>query len=984
MKQNSKFLFLFLALSLLFACARTPQQLISEKPILPTVDLTSENIREAIVVIERENTSGTGFFVAPDMIATNIHSVARSGSVSVKSLDREKDWTIEGVVGFDAKNSLVILKLTGEGIPLPLGNSDVLGIGESISILDYPDGEYKITDGSIQSIRKRNRWLRLNTTTSKVPNGSPVFNDNGQVIAVIVPYNIGSYSYAVPSSALEILLDKSTPIEPLTEWQKRKHIRAAAFYGLGKQKLDAKDYADAIVNFDRAIELNPKYLRAHYERGRAQAYLGDYESGIASCTQVLEMDPDEADAYYVRGSLKARLGNYGDVIVDLDKAIKLDAQHANAYSNRGGVKFKFGESEAARGNTEAAQRLYKAAIVDCDKAIEIDSEYAYAYNYRGMARLSLDDFEGAILDFNRAIQNDAGDATIYNNRGWAKFKFGESENSHGNTEAAQRLYKAAIEDYTRTIEIDSEHTVAYGNRGLAKFKLGESEVTRANVKEAQNLYKSAIADCDKAIRIDLENAYAYNIRGSAQLHLGAFASDRGDMERAQVLYGKAIEDCTRVIQINPQDADTYHKRGIVKCKLGDIESTRGDAEIAQKLYDDGITDFDNYTRLKYPENVNEPVAAAASERVINSIVRVVSWDDRFGVGSGFFVDKDKIATNIHVVAQTGPVYVTRRNEETIWKVEEVTAFDVENDLVILKISGEGTSLSLGDSDTLQNDEPVIAVGYPGGGYKVTTGVIDGIRNSGKSVRMKVVLSGGNSGGPALNSKGEVIGVNTAVGEHYAYATPSNALKALIVQSESTEPLEEWRQRDHIRAHAYLIQGQQKYKSDRYREALSYFDISIQLNPAFIDAYRGRGNMHASLSNHEEAITDYNTVIQLNPDDAKTYNNRGDVRFSLGKSESARGKAETAQKLFEEAVEDWTRTIKLASEYTDVYSKRSVARIVLGDFEEAIVDLDKAIQIDPENAKYYYDRGRAKEALGQKEAAKADFQKAKKLDPNVGK
>ena len=84
MKQNIKLLLVLLTLGLLISCVQTPQQVISEKPVAPTVDLTSEKIRDSIVLIESEKQSGTGFFVAPDMIATNIHSVAHSGSVSIK------------------------------------------------------------------------------------------------------------------------------------------------------------------------------------------------------------------------------------------------------------------------------------------------------------------------------------------------------------------------------------------------------------------------------------------------------------------------------------------------------------------------------------------------------------------------------------------------------------------------------------------------------------------------------------------------------------------------------------------------------------------------------------------------------------------------------------------------------------------------------------------------------------------------------------
>ena len=95
----------------------------------------------------------------------------------------------------------------------------------------------------------------------------------------------------VSSSALATLLDASMPMESLTAWQQRKPVRAAASYSLGKEKFGAKDYAGAVVNFDKAIELNRAYVRAYYERGRAQAYLGDYDSAIASCMQVIKIDP---------------------------------------------------------------------------------------------------------------------------------------------------------------------------------------------------------------------------------------------------------------------------------------------------------------------------------------------------------------------------------------------------------------------------------------------------------------------------------------------------------------------------------------------------------------------------------------------------------------------------------------------------------------------------------------------------------------------
>ena len=1036
MKQNSKFLLVFLALGFLFACARTPQQLVSEKPATSIVDLASKKIRDSIVLIESENGSGTGFFIASDKIATNIHGVAHPGTISVKSPDEERNWAIEGVVGFDVENGLVILKLTGEGKPLLLG--DRFGIGEPVSIPGYRDGEFNVVEGKIQSIRNNNRWLSVNTTASKETNGSPVLNNKGQVIAVIVPYNIDSYRYAIPSSVLEVLLNQSVPVEPLAEWQKRKQVRAAEVYNLGVEKFTVKDYFGAVFAFNRAIELNSAYIRAYYERARAQAYRGNYTSAIASCTKVLEMDPDEADAYYARGTIKIYLEDYANAIVDLDKAIELDAQHADAYRNRGGMKFKLGESKSARGNAKEAQRLYEEAIVDCDKALEIDPE-----------------------------------------------------------------------------DVDT-----YRNRGGIKFKLGESEATKGNAKEAQRLYEEAIVDCDKALEIDPEDDSAYNNRGMVENGFGELESTRGNMEKMEALYEAAVADYTQAIKINPKHANAYNNRARVKCKLGDIESARGEAENAQRLYHDGITDYDKSIQLNNQKDTDVQTADLDSEIAKNSTVLVLAWSgisNRFFSGSGFFVDRNKIVTNIHVVDSPGPIFAKLGGEETIWTIERVITFDVENDLVILKLAGEGVPLRLGDSDVVKGGETVIAVGYPHKKYKVAHGSIHSIRNSDKWIRMNIDTGVGSSGGPMLNSSGQVIGVNVSSvnikGKSYALAIPSNTLKALLASLESTELLMEWQNRNHIRAYAYVTQGEEKLKAKRYDEAIVHFDKAIKLNPKNFVSYHERGHAKFALGRHKAAIADFDKAIQLNseavynyfarghakrtlgdyegaiadldrviqlypehvglynirsawkvslgdlkgatfdynrtieinpkhadaykerahtkfkladaykkrahtkfklaesktaqgdiaatlqlyqsamedctqviwltPKDADVYDNRGWARFHLGESETARGNMKKAADLYEKAIEDYTQAIKINPEHPYAYRNRAKAKFKLVNYEEAIIDLDKAVQINPKNARYYYDRGRVKEALGQHEAAKADFRKAKSLNPDIG-
>ena len=75
MKVDRKSIFVLLTLGFLFSCAPTPQQIVSEKPITPPVDSVSEKVKGSTVRLVSLRGIGSGFFVARDKIATNIHSL---------------------------------------------------------------------------------------------------------------------------------------------------------------------------------------------------------------------------------------------------------------------------------------------------------------------------------------------------------------------------------------------------------------------------------------------------------------------------------------------------------------------------------------------------------------------------------------------------------------------------------------------------------------------------------------------------------------------------------------------------------------------------------------------------------------------------------------------------------------------------------------------------------------------------------------------
>lgn len=168
----------------------------------------------------------------------------------------------------------------------------------------------------------------------------------------------------------------------------------------------------------------------------------------------------------------------------------------------------------------------------------------------------------------------------------------------------------------------------------------------------------------------------------------------------------------------------------------------------------------------------------AVEKTKNAVVKIdVFKTDKgklrpAGSGSGFIFSSDGlIFTNCHVVDGAEKIMVSLLNENEI----EATLIgkDPDTDLAILKIYAQGYSVAkLGDASQLQIGQFVIAIGNPYGyQHTVTTGVVSALgrtleTQSGRMVdnviQSDAALNPGNSGGPMINTDGEVIGVNTAV------------------------------------------------------------------------------------------------------------------------------------------------------------------------------------------------------------------------------
>ncbi|KKT19235.1 MAG: Protease Do [Candidatus Nomurabacteria bacterium GW2011_GWB1_43_7] len=169
-----------------------------------------------------------------------------------------------------------------------------------------------------------------------------------------------------------------------------------------------------------------------------------------------------------------------------------------------------------------------------------------------------------------------------------------------------------------------------------------------------------------------------------------------------------------------------------------------------------------------------------------------------GGGSGFFVSSDGlIVTNKHVVDQKNVEYTVFTNDGKKHGAT-VIARDPVLDIALIKIEGSGYPfLSLGNSDSLEVGQSVIAIGNALGEFRntVSVGVVSGLArsitagdNSGKSevldhvIQTDAAINPGNSGGPLLNLRGEVVGVDVAIvqgSQNIGFALPINSVKGVI-------------------------------------------------------------------------------------------------------------------------------------------------------------------------------------------------------------
>ena len=266
------------------------------------------------------------------------------------------------------------------------------------------------------------------------------------------------------------------------------------YYHDAVQYFQRGKFDQAILDIDKAIELDPSNADYHQSRSQSNRELKRHEDALRDITKAIELDPSKAAHHFIRGQVNHDLNRSMDALKDFNMSIRLVLDKAFFYYSRGEVNFELDK--------------YEDALRDFTKAIELDPNNAtFCYAYRGLVYRYFGKHEDALGDFNKAIELDPHYAYFYFLRGLVYRDLEKYEN--------------AVKDIDKAIKMEPDKAIHYYSRG---------EVYRDLER-----YDDALKDATKAIKLDPDRANYYSLRAQVNRDLGKHEDAQRDFDKAKQL-----------------------------------------------------------------------------------------------------------------------------------------------------------------------------------------------------------------------------------------------------------------------------------------------------------------------------------------------------------------------------------------------------------------------------------------------------------------
>jgi Flp pilus assembly protein TadD len=314
--------------------------------------------------------SGSGFFVRPGQVVTNLHVIEGARRAEVKTLDgKGRIYPVDGVLATDEEGDLALLAVT-----VPAEHARAVEVttmlpeeGERVFVIGNPLRlEGSISDGIVSAVREvpnLGRIIQITAPVSHGNSGSPLFNMRGQVIGVVTikVTNGQNINLAISSARFDALkTTQSLSFDELGAHEREpQNTESSAdwWYRNGLNSLWLGNYDSALGSFENAVNKNPDRVEAWIQVGYCKVKQGKNDEAIKAYKQALKLRPNSVeaynklgDAYYYAADFDAALGAY-------KQAARLRPDLPEAFYNLGMTYLEIGDRNAALAQVRLLQSL---------------------------------------------------------------------------------------------------------------------------------------------------------------------------------------------------------------------------------------------------------------------------------------------------------------------------------------------------------------------------------------------------------------------------------------------------------------------------------------------------------------------------------------------------------------------------------------------------------------------------------------------------
>lgn len=293
------------------------------------------------------------------------------------------------------------------------------------------------------------------------------------------------------------LFDEKDVEKAIFHYNKALEIDPRFIYALnnmGRALYEKKDFKGATDYYKKAIDINPHFTEAQNNLAVSREKTGNFTEAYDLYKAALEKNPNNIDAYYNLGILLEKMNNIEASINHYKKALLIDPNHKDAHFNLANIYKKTGDANNA--------------AIHYNKTIQIQPDYKEAYNNLGVLMGMQNKLDPAIRYFEKAIEIDADFADAHNNIGLTLIRKGD--------------VSKAIFHYKEALRINPDFKNARNNLNAAK---------QLNIQENDIDYKinETLTDLEKN-----PDSYELNSR------LGNFYAMKKDINKAIPYFEKAI------------------------------------------------------------------------------------------------------------------------------------------------------------------------------------------------------------------------------------------------------------------------------------------------------------------------------------------------------------------------------------------------------------------------------------------------------------